>query len=1003
MAKYNKFEVQKVKDADIRKFVPGADPHKKSQQIVCPFCGEKKFSVVHQKGKNFAYCHKCQGTYASPIDAVKQQFGYSDDQFLDAMEHAARIGGIELMTDETSRAKAVDNAKKTNNLSFCRKQLDASGITEGDTVATVMDHGQPTFLSPFRKGRLDESFRPDFSGDDMLIFYYDLQGMPMQFKVKGSAVPRQYVRIRYANPDIHLDKSGKPVKYRTPAEAKSRCYIPEKVRRLYQSKTHIDTLFLQEGEKKAEKACKHGIISIGIQGINNFGSKDEGLLQDIQDIAQVCKINNIVLVMDSDWQNLSRNLTVGERVDSRPLAFASAVSKYKQYMQTFHNIGLSVDIWWAHVNENEAGDKGVDDLLCNSLKDKEAELLADFEKAMHSHDGKSRWVNCHKITTLSDAKIRDFWSLNDHAGFFALHKEQLEILPAFRLGSVRYKVEDGKLMPQSKYSSDADVYSIGEDSKGNPVVSFNDRVAMKFLSDAGYYRIKNDDDPESGYRFIHNDNGIVEYVAPYMVRAFIYDYVLNSTQREMVHNFFTRKLVSLLSDKQLELLELYTEPIGERKKDIQTTPYNNGAVNITADDIRPGLPLINVWRTSIVPREFVRVPIFKSIEKVGDEFFIEYTKQAAECEYLRYLVNASNNAFSYGKDREVSAEENLDWKRHIVNKITTIGYLLADYKYASERKAVVIQDHAMSEVGQSNGGAGKSMVGLAIRKIKKQLVIDGMAVKPDDDFLFGSVNASTQSIFIDDIKPNFPFKRLFSAITDDMQVNAKQKQAFTIPVNLSPKILLTTNHAINTASEAATIRRIAYMEFSSWYNPRHTPFSEFNHLLFDDWDKEQWNLFDNFMAECVMFYFRSMQLGWAEPGMGAVPPPMQNIELRPLRQEMSEVFFQWAEEYFDISGSNLCSRIKKFDMANDFFEYAGGMVGHSVTKSNFKKKLKKYCKFKGYSLNINKPNEDGEIYSDWIKDDNNKGQSFFGGDDKANSAEYFTVFSEDKFQQLKPF
>lgn len=1001
MGKYSSFEIDKVKNADIRLFVQGADEGKRSQQVKCPFCGEKKFSVVHQKDKNFAFCHKCNGKYSSPIDAVKHQYGYTDSQFIEAVEHAARIAGITLFTEQDKKSNAVTQARKNNSKSFCRKQLDGSGLTEGDTVATVLENNQVTYISPFQKGRLDATYKPDFSGDDMLIFYYDLEGRPMQFKIKGSAVPRHYVRIRFSNPDLHIRKDGSVPKYMTPEGAPSRCYIPEKVRRLYKDKQHIDTLYLQEGEKKAEKACKHGIISIGIQGINNFGNKEEGLLQDIQDVARVCTINNIVLVMDSDWNNLSRTLTVGEWVNTRPNSFACAVMKYKQYMQTFHNLGLSVDIWWAHVNENEAGDKGIDDLLCNSLKGKEDELLADFDKAMHTHNGVSTWVNCHKITALSDAKIREFWYLDDHEKFFEVHKDRLLELPTFRLGRILYKVEDGKLMPISMFSTDEDIYSIGKDSKENPVVSFNYLEAMKFLTTSGFYRLKNSDDANSGFRFIQKDNGIVQYTAPHAIRTFVYDYIMSYCKKPLVQQFFAKKLVSLLNDKQLELIEMFSEDLDARERDMQNTPYNNGAVKITADEIKSGLPLVNVWRSSIVPRNFKRVQIIKSIQKVGDEFFLEYTPEGEACEYLRYLINASNNAYTFGNEREMTAEEKIDWKQHIVNKITTIGYLLADYKYASERRAVVIQDHALGEVGQSNGGAGKSMVGLAIRKIKKQVTIDGMGVKPDDNFLFGGVDTSTQSVFIDDIKPNFPFKRLFSAITDDMQINVKNVQAFSIPVERSPKILLTTNHAINTASEKSTKRRITYMEFSGWYNIDHTPFEEFGHLLFDDWDKEQWNLFDNFMAECVMYYFRSMALGWSKPGMGAVEPPMQNIEMRTLRQEMSEVFFQWAEMYYDPSGNNLCSRINRNDLVNSFYDFAGGSLGHGVTRSNIKKRLKKYCAYKGYSMNINKPDERGVTYSDWIKD--NEDKPFFGGDDKSNGIEFITVFSEEKLKQLKPF
>ena len=39
---------------------------------------------------------------------------------------------------------------------------------------------------------------------------------------------------------------------------------------------------------------------------------------------------------------------------------------------------------------------------------------------------------------------------------------------------------------------------------------------------------------------------------------------------------------------------------------------------------------------------------------------------------------------------------------------------------------------------------------------------------------------------------------------------------------------------------------------------------EFGHNFFYDWDEYQWNLFDNLMAECTMYYFRSLTLGWSK-------------------------------------------------------------------------------------------------------------------------------------------
>ena len=57
MNKYSEFEVQKVREADIRLFVRGADELKSKTEMDCPFCGaKKKFTVLHKGKYNYAKC-----------------------------------------------------------------------------------------------------------------------------------------------------------------------------------------------------------------------------------------------------------------------------------------------------------------------------------------------------------------------------------------------------------------------------------------------------------------------------------------------------------------------------------------------------------------------------------------------------------------------------------------------------------------------------------------------------------------------------------------------------------------------------------------------------------------------------------------------------------------------------------------------------------------------------------------------------------------------------------
>lgn len=995
MARYSEQTIEKVnRNADIRDFIEGADPTKATQKIDCPFCGEKKkFSVTHNSRRNMAYCFSCKKSLSSPIAAWMHYQGYGNDKFPQAVEEVAKKAGIPILSEKQERSETIRKAGADMQDSFCVSQLAESGLTLEDVMATVIDNKVESLMSPFRPGSFAPGYRLDPKGSDMVIHYYDLNGRPMMFSAKGSTVQHRYVRVRYANPANHEIK-GKPMKYQTPAGASCRAYIPQYIRNLYQSRTPIETLFLQEGEKKAEKACKHGMPSIGIQGINNIGSVNSGLLEDIQEVIKVCEVRNVVLMMDSDWDGLHRDLTVGDRLDKRPNSFAAAVVKFNNFMKSLRNIDIDVEAWWGHVNENNTfADKGIDDLLCNTLKLKEDELMPDATAAMNSTNGIGKYVTIVKISTMTDMKIRDLWSLNDHQAFFIRHQKQVGTLSSFRIGGIRYKVEDGKMVEVSRFSSDEDIYSVTENDKGAKKVSLNYLETMRLLAAAGFGRVLDSEVSSTSYDIVQIVDGVVDRVPTFKVRDFVWEYVVSNVKERIVLEFFSAKLDTALQDKKLERLPIIDDEFNVVEPMVQRTYYNNGQVEITSKGIIPEKPINNVWRSRIVPRDFRRVPIVDNIEKVGECYTIRYSDAARRCEFLQYLINTSNNYYPHNAPRQLTDDEYWEWNQHVVNKMTAIGYLLAEWKPSVERKVVVVQDHQMDVVGQSNGGSGKSLVGNAISKIIPQVFIAGSTFKKDDQFVFSSVNKTTRNIFIDDIRPNFDFKHIYPMVTGDMEINPKGKDRYQIPVDKSPKMLITTNHTINGASQDASRRRIIYMEYSSWYNPDHTPVDDFKHMLFDDWDADQWNLFDNFMAECVMYYFRAHTCQWHQAGMGAVPPPMKQIELRPLRQEMGETFLQWAEEYYDPSGFKLNERILRNDVFNSFIEFAGP-TGHGVTRSNIWERMKKFASFKGYDLNINKPDKKGRYYNDFKRE--HPDDSFIGINDKSGGKEYFTVYSPDK-------
>jgi gluconate kinase len=562
-------------------------------------------------------------------------------------------------------------------------------------------------------------------------------------------------------------------------------------------------------------------------------------------------------------------------------------------------------------------------------------------------------------------------------------------------------VENDKILPISKYSSDIDIYSIENIGENNEKIVFNCRETMNFLRDNGFRRIRSSHDAESDYQFIRMDDGVISRCPTWEIRNFVLEYIETNCKSAKVLEFFSSKISTLLADKQLEQLALIDDDFNHFERCVQHTPYNNGMVEITSESITAGKPFGIVWKEHILARNFKRVPIISKLEKIGDYWDIDFTPEGRKCEFLIFLSNISNNIYTWEDNgRECTQDEIKNWNCHLVNKITTLGYLMSDWKNSNEKKVVVIQDHAMSEVGKSKGGSGKSLIGAAVSKIKKQTFIDGKEVDPK--FIFNNVNRETRSIFIDDVRVNFDFERLYNMINGTMSINKKNRDPLEIGFEESPKIFIATNHAIRGGGDRSTSRRVLYMEASAWYHEGFELFDEFGHTFFDDWDETQWNLFDNLMAECVMYYFRCIDLKWGKSGGGGINPPMDTINLRTLRQDMTEGLLQWADEYFDPSGDKLNERVAKKDIWDAFALYVGrNGEGSGVTQTRIKDKLVCYCKFKGYDMNVNRTNEAGMTYNEFKRKYPN--DFFEGKRDVTNGKEYIQIYSPDKEKQLKPF
>lgn len=970
----------------------------KDMKGVCPWCGSDAFTVTEKI--NIFKCFGC-GKGGDPVKFIVEKEGF---KYPEALQYLAKKFNVEVKDEKPSNEplKKKGNAKMQ---SFCARQLVASGLTFDDIKHEVHeDDSTIVFTEVFEAGTRDQ-FGRVIDGDDMVIWYYDLEGKHITYQIPKTNKFANLYRLRWANPDLHRDKNDNPMKYQSPYGSGSHLYIPQAIRQMYKDGRKIKTLYIEEGEKKAEKACKHGITSVGVMGINNIASGGN-LPYEFELIIKRCQVEEVVFVVDSDWDHLSENIGVGKSVDNRCWSFYAAVRNFKKYFVSFQNQGIYLELYFAHIIENDGKEKGIDDLLTGSLRDKEADLLADFKFAITDHNGAGKYVKLHRITTITDGNLLELWGLQSNEAFVEKYKDRLINIPVFELRKHKYRFNDkGELELAQPLQDDEKFWDeeIFEDKFKNEHKKyvFRYKRCKKFLFNRGYGRLTMAD---GGYSLCKIDGKVIRLCDSYEIKDFVMKFAENIAP-EGVEEMLLRGAKMYLGPDSLSNLDYFQVEFEEANRCYQKIYFKNVFWRISSNGVEE-FPLSNIdksiWAEMI--NDFNPVKIgspMVNLQKIDDKwisetknpdefkqyingFAIDWSDDAHNCDYLNFLYRTSN--FSWEKcikEDNRDRDEIFETEQHFISKLSAIGYLLHEYFDAACPKAVVSMDGKNSEVGASNGGTGKSIFGDAIGMVIPQTIIGGKAKKIEEDpFWAEEVNEKTRNVFIDDARANIDFEFFFPNITGRFVVNRKGKSKFTILKARTPKMYFSTNHSVN--GEGGSFRRRQFLiAFSDYYNEHHSPIDDFGKRFFDDWDNDQWNLFYNLMANCLHIYFQ----------FGLIDPPMERLEARRIRQYIGEVFLYWADEYFgwdDEKERFLYDSEREPDIPKRYNEDIARKVIYDnflennpkqraySTPTNFKKKFKMYCSYRGAIFNPHK------------LDKNNKP----GGDCKTGSTEYFRIVNK---------
>lgn len=979
----------------IREHTEGMRREGSSIMFTCPKCGSHRLGVNPKKMVfNCFNCNEIKGK-----TALNFLMGPAVGKSLpEAIEYIANSYNSYIEYEEPAQKPKTTKKKatETSSKSFCHQMMESSGLTSEDVTARVkLSKDQEGFqtVKTFQKGGLDDHYNLDTTIDDMVIKYYDLDGNPCTFSPQTNGktttkVEREYFRVRFQYPDAHTDRSGKAMKYRSPVGSPVFIYYPERIREKYRQKEQIPVLFIQEGEKKAEKACKHGILSVAVSGIQNIGYKGK-LPSDLIKLIRECNVREVVFLLDSDLHDITKNLREDDPVERRPLGFYFAVRSFKEYMVSLRNQNIELEIYFGHVLKNEAGDKGIDDLLTNSMEGHEDELLQDIISAKNEKGGAGKHVQLYKITTCNDSKIMDLFHLQAPREFCEQHYEELKYLQKFTAFKREWRfTEEGKLesaqplLPEEKFWQE-------EKRENRPsIMRYNHTAAMKFLKSRGFYRIER---PNEEFDFVHIKKGIVRVIPLHKIIDEMFSFTKDCLPAEVLEMLYSNGS-TYLAPWQLSRLEYCHPDFHKPQRGQEYLYFANEAWAITKDEIKAEKYediRYNIWADQKHDDAVVtKLPSLIDIYQAPDtgEFSYVVTPTGRNCDFLQFLINTSN--FTWRK-KEVSQQEKADNAQHLISKLCAFGFLITSFKDMSISKCVVAMDGKPQEFDEANGRTGKSLFGQALRKVVKTKQLNGKEIGTSGanrQFIWEGVDEKTRLVVCDDLMKDFDFDMMFSLTTADWPVNPKNKSSYIIPFAQSPKIFLNSNYAIAGDGSSYTDRQWL-LAFSDFYNDTHKPIDDFSVLFFEEWDETQWNLFWNLAAQCIQIYYR----------FGYVTTPDERLEERRLTQQIGPDFLTWADEYFDADGTHINQRILREDMYREFCEAIQKIRGPKISYSakSFSQKLQYYIRLRDLYFNPQKYNPTTKLWNEYDADGRPKKR------DTSNSKEYFTIGNKE-FYKLNP-
>ena len=361
------------------------------------------------------------------------------------------------------------------------------------------------------------------------------------------------------------------------------------------------------------------------------------------------------------------------------------------------------------------------------------------------------------------------------------------------------------------------------------------------------------------YGFTRADfNGLTEFVR-------VTDNIASPIKAEHIKNFVINEIIRpydnrvvfdavtgdgrLFHENNLNMLKPTALTMNKDTATMSYVYFRNGVVMLSRGKGREFIPINElggcVWKDSVIDFDYVE-------------------EEVDVCDFKTFIHNVCAQ-----DEARIKAME------------SSIGYLLHSYKDPDNPKAVVLYDEFASE--GANGGTGKSLFADAISEIRRSVSVDGKNTKTGSNFMYQRVKMDTRILDFDDVTKGFEFEKLFSVITEGLTVERKGADEFHIPFEDSPKIVISSNYALDGEGSSFE-RRTHNLEFNAFYSPRNRPSAVAGRRFFEkEWmDSGEYNIFYNYMLECLQGYLETGLVEAKQKGnyqrkfMSVCPKPLYN-------------------------------------------------------------------------------------------------------------------------------